>query len=323
MSDFPLIIDGSSITDYQKWFAENRTDIESKLNLSAAILFRNFPLHSRLDLEQVVKALISEKNVLDYRGGTSPREKMGEGIYSSTKMPFFLKIPMHSEMAYRKKFPRKIMFFCEKAPLVGGETPIVDIRKVYKDMPSEIRNKLESEGIIYYRHLKNFTPIRRFLTKLNPMIEMGTWQFVFKTNDADVVNQYASENHYFTEWLSDGSVILKTHLPALLEDKAWFNSFHFFQVHHRIWGRLITPFAKLISFLSGARDMSATTGKLNRLNENEISQIVDAYEKNMTSFKWKEGDLLYLDNTKTAHGRNPYLGSRSILVSLAEEGEFN
>lgn len=323
MSEFPLIIDGSSISDSQKWFAEHRTEIEQKLNFHAAILFRHFPIKNRNDLEATVKTLVNEKDILDYRGGTSPREKMGEGIYSSTKMPFFLKIPLHSEMAYRKKFPKKIMFFCEKAPSVGGETPIVDIRKVYQDIPSSIRNKLESEGIIYYRHLKNFTPLRKFLTRLNPMIEMGTWQFVFKTNDADDVNRYASENHYLTEWLKDGSVILKTHLPARLEDKAWFNSFHFFQVHHRIWGKLITPFAKLILTLSGARDMSATTGKLLKLSKQEISQIVDAYENNMTAFKWQEGDLLYLDNTRTAHGRNPYLGSRRILVSLAEEGEFN
>lgn len=322
MKEFPLIIDGSKVTDYQKWFSENRTDIEQKLNEHAAILFRNFPLTSRKHLELAIKSLIPENQILDYRGGTSPREKMGEGIYSSTKMPFFLKIPLHSEMAYRKKFPKKILFYCEKAPLLGGETPIVDIRKVYKDMPSAIRNKLESEGIIYYRHLKNFTAMRKFLTKLNPMIEMGTWQFVFKTINADVVNQYASENHYETEWLEDGSVILKTHLPARLEDKAWFNSFHFFQVHHRIWGKLITPAFKLLSMLSGARDMSATTGKLNKLTDNEISQIVDTYDNHMTAFKWKEGDLLYLDNTKTAHGRNPYLGSRSILVSLADEGEF-
>jgi hypothetical protein len=190
-------------------------------------------------------------------------------------------------------------------------------------MPSSIRNKLETEGIIYYRHLKNFTGMRKFLTKINPLIEMGTWQFVFKTTDPDVINKYARENNYLPEWLADGSVILKTHLPARLEDKAWFNSFHFFQVHHRIWGRVITPLFKFLSLLSGSRDMSATTGKMNRLSKDEISQIVETYEKHMTAFKWQEGDLLYLDNTKTAHGRNPYLGSRSILVSLAEEGEFN
>ena len=72
----------------------------------------------------------------------------------------------------------------------------------------------------------------------------------------------------------------------------------------------------------GSRDMSATTGKYEKLSDDEISLIVDAYEKNMVSFPWKKNDLLFLDNTKTAHGRNPYLGSRRILVSLADEGEF-
>jgi alpha-ketoglutarate-dependent taurine dioxygenase len=320
MNDFPLIIDGSDKTE--EWFGKNLPEIEQQLNKHGALLFRNFPLESRNHLERILKTLVPVQSVLDYKGGTSPREKMGEGIYSSTKMPFFLKIPLHSEMAYRKRFPKKILFFCETAPLWRGETPIVDIRKVYQDVPIEIRNKLESEGIIYYRHLKNFTRSRKILTKLNPMIEMGTWQFVFKTSSPADVDLYAAENHYETKWLPDGSVILKTTLPATLTKGSWFNSFHFFQVHHRIWGWMNTIAYTIFSKLSRSPDMSATTGKLQRLSSDEISKIVDAYEKNMTSFRWQKGDLLYLDNTVTAHGRSPYLGKRKILVSLAEEGEF-
>lgn len=320
MNEFPLIIDGTGKTE--EWFEKNLHEIEQSLTKHGALLFRNFPLESRTHLERVLKVLVPVQNVLDYKGGTSPRQKMGEGIYSSTKMPFFLKIPLHSEMAYRKRFPKKILFFCETAPLWKGETPIVDIRRVYNDIPVEIRNKLETEGIIYYRHLKNFTPTRRFLTKFNPMIEMGTWQFVFKTINPADVDSYASENHYETSWLSDGSVILKTTLPATLRKGSWFNSFHFFQVHHRIWGWMNTMAFNIISKLSSSPDMSATTGMGQRISSKEISKIVDAYEKNMTTFKWQKGDLLYLDNTVTAHGRNPYLGKRKILVSLAEEGEF-
>lgn len=321
MAGFPHIIDGKDIQDHKVWLASNREMITSELDASAAILFKNFPIKSKEDLEEYVKTLVSVDSLLDYTGGTSPREKIGEGVYTSTKMPFFLKIPLHSEMAYRKRFPKKIFFFCETAPAVGGETPIVDIRKVYQDMPGAIRTKLQDEGIIYYRHLKNYTTFKKFLSRFNPMIETGTWQFVFKTRDPAVVNEYCRNNHYEAEWLSDGSVILKTQLPASL-DQSWFNSFHFFQVHPRIWGMLITPVFKILRALSGGKDMSATTGKMNRLSDREISSIVDAYEKNLVKFKWQEGDLLFLDNTKTAHGRNSYLGKRKILVSLAEEGEF-
>lgn len=321
MTDFPHLIDGKDIQDHKTWLLTNREMILEKLDSSAAILFRNFPIQGKQALAEYVKTLVPANSLLDYTGGTSPREKIGEGVYTSTKMPFFLKIPLHSEMAYRKRFPRKVFFFCETAPLLGGETPIVDIRKVYQAMPIAIKTKLENEGIIYFRHLKNYTKLKKFLSRFNPMIETGTWQFVFKTQDRSVVNEYCKHNDYQTEWLADGSVILKTQLPASL-NQAWFNSFHFFQVHPRIWGMWITPLFKILRALSGGRDMSATTGKMNCLSSQEISAIVDVYEKNRVQFKWQEGDLLCLDNTKTAHGRNAYLGKRKILVSLAEESEF-
>lgn len=318
---FPHLIDGTNIHDNFTWLEEHRDEIESLLDSDGAILFRNFNLHSRVEFQKALKILIPGDQKLDYTGGTSPREKVGEGIYSSTRMPFFLKIPLHSEMAYRKRYPKKILFYCETSPLIGGETPIVDIRKVYMDIPSPIRSKLEGEGIIYYRILKNHTPIKKILSKFNPMIEMGTWQFVFKTADRNVVNKYCIENHYEAEWNPDGSVLLKTTLPAS-ENEAWFNSFHFFQVHHRIWGRFLTGMFKTFLFISGGKNLSATTGKGQKLSDAEISSIVDAYEKHQTAFKWQKGDLLYLNNKITAHGRNSYLGKRKILVSLAEEGEF-
>lgn len=315
---FPFIVDGSAIKNHKNWIKEN----EHVFREHAAVLLRNFPIHSRELLEEYIKAIVPEQSFLDYTGGTSPRKKLGSSIYSSTEMPFFLKIPMHSEMAYRKRFPKKIFFYCETAPLLGGQTPITDIQKVFQDVPEGIRNKLLNDGIIYYRHLKNYTQTSKVLGLINPMIKMGTWQFVFKTEDPEVVNEYCRQNHYQPEWLKDGSVILKTHLPALNEKGVWFNSFHFFQVHHRIWGRLITPVFKFIRFISQGLDMSATTGNNQRLSNDEISKIVDAYEKNQVQFDWQKGDLLFLDNTRTAHGRNPYLGKRKILVSLAEEGEF-
>lgn len=318
---FPHLIDGYTIQDHKTWLKANLSNIERELQNSGAVLFRNFPLRTREELRKTLSILIPKEQMLDYTGGTSPREKVGEGIYSSTKMPFFLKIPLHSEMAYRKKFPKKILFYCETAPALGGETPIVDIRKVYNDVPAEIRKKLEQEKIVYYRILKNYTPVKRFLSRFNPMIETGTWQFVFKTNDREVVNKYCAENFYEAEWNSDGSVLLKTTLPATV-GQSWFNSFHFFQVHHRIWGRLMTGLFKTMLFISGNKNLSATTGLSNKLSSDEISAIVDAYEKNQTAFKWQKGDLLYLDNTITAHGRNSYLGKRKILVSLADEGEF-
>lgn len=323
MEPFPYIVDAKEYDE--NWILQNKSTIDEWLNRYGAILFRNYPLSSKQDFAGFSKHLIDSKAFLDYTGGTSPRENMGNNVYSSTKMPFFLKIPLHSEMAYRQKFPGKILFFCETPPLLGGETPIVDTRLVYQEIPELLRSKIQKDGIIYYRHLKNYTNTRKFFSRFNPMIETGTWQFVFSTNDRAVVENYCRENKFLCKWQNDGSVILETHLPATLElkeGKSWLNSFHFFQVHPRIWGTFMSMVYKFFMLLAGAKDLSATTGQGKRLSDSEISALVDSYERHVKSFRWQKGDLLYLDNTKTAHGRNPYLGFRKILVMLAEEKSF-
>lgn len=325
MEPFPYLVDAN--TRDATWIAQNSAEIRRLLSVHGALLFRHFPLKDKKDFSHFVRTLAGPESLLDYTGGTSPRESLGDEIYTSTKMPFFLKIPMHSEMAYRKKFPKKVFFFCEKAPLFGGETPIVDTRKVYEELPVNLRKKIETQGIIYYRHLRNDTRIRKFFSIFNPMIETGTWQFVFKTMDPEIVEKYCRENSFLSKWQDDGSVILETHLPASFihhdsQKYSWFNSLHFFQVHQRIWGTFITSLYKLILFFTQARDLNARTGDGQLLTSTEVSMIVEAYEKNTIAFPWNKGDVLFLDNTITAHGRNPYLGQRKILVALAEEGEF-
>jgi hypothetical protein len=330
MELIPKIIDGRE--DYAAWNSLDETQFRSKINdlieTHGALLFRNFPLKTKSDFAEFIRKILPADSFLDYTGGTSPRKNLGEGVYTSTKMPFFLNIPLHSEMAYRRRFPQKIFFFCEKAPLVGGETPIVDTRRVYLELPKELRTKVEEQGIKYFRHLKNTNLIRKFLSHFNPMIETGTWQFVFKTNDREVVETYCRENDFTSKWFEDGSVILETHLPAVLslkggKVKTWFNSFHFFQIHYRIWDRLFSFFSKVFLFLSSGADLSARFGSGEKLSSIEISLIVDAYELHKVTFSWCQGDVLFLDNTIMAHGRHPYLGQRKILVALAEEGMFN
>src|SRR5215510_5554268 len=68
-------------------------------------------------------------------------------------------------------------------------------------------------------------------------------------------------------------------------------------------------------------DLPANTyyGDGSPIEHSVLKEIREAYRREMVSFAWQEGDILMLDNMLVAHGRNPYVGRRRILVAMAEQ----
>jgi Taurine catabolism dioxygenase TauD, TfdA family len=59
-------------------------------------------------------------------------------------------------------------------------------------------------------------------------------------------------------------------------------------------------------------------GNGNRIEDSVIAEINEVYRQSKISFPWQKGDILMLDNMLAAHGRNPYIGERKIVVAMGE-----
>jgi hypothetical protein len=59
-------------------------------------------------------------------------------------------------------------------------------------------------------------------------------------------------------------------------------------------------------------------GDGSEIEDSVMDHIGESYEKNAVRFKWREGDLVTLDNMITAHARDPFVGPRKIVVALGD-----
>jgi hypothetical protein len=49
-----------------------------------------------------------------------------------------------------------------------------------------------------------------------------------------------------------------------------------------------------------------------------VKLIQDAYESHTLREPWQAGDLLLVDNIRTAHGRDPFQGPREVMVAMTD-----
>ena len=131
------------------WVAGHRHDLDEWLHRVGAVLMRGFGIGSAGEFHDVVAAV--RPQLLNYAGGDSPREALGDRIYTSTEFPPNKEIGLHNELSYTRTWPERVFFCCLVAARSGGETHIADSRNVFAQMDRAVRDRFSEEGVIY-RH---------------------------------------------------------------------------------------------------------------------------------------------------------------------------
>ena len=92
----PLVVQPSrtfhSKAEFYALVGAQQTFFKEKLAKYGGILFRGFPLENAVDFAAFIRHL-GTGNFVDYIGGDSPRNKIHEGVYTSTEAPPSFKIP--------------------------------------------------------------------------------------------------------------------------------------------------------------------------------------------------------------------------------------
>ncbi len=302
--DLPLLVQPRlSGVRLAVWAEDDRDLMDGYLRKYGGILFRGFGLADAKDFEDAVRTISGD--LLEYQERSSPRSEVGGKIYTSTDYPPDQPIFLHNENSYQQTWPMRIFFFCHTEPEEGGETPIADVRKIYQRMEPRIRHRFVEKQWSYVRNFGDGFGL--------------AWHVVFQTDDKSQVEAHCRQNGIEFEWKEGNRLRTRAVRPAAVrhpetEEMLWFNHATFFHVStltDSIREALLQDFTE--------DDLPSNTyyGDGSPISPEVLERLRAIYHSATVSFRWRQGDLLMLDNMMIAHGRAPFTGDRKILVAMS------
>jgi alpha-ketoglutarate-dependent taurine dioxygenase len=303
--ELPLLMEPSGDdVNLPSWVKNNLPLVNAELAKHGAIMFRGFNMDSASKLEQLINSVSG--GPLEYTERSSPRSQVSGNVYTSTDYPPDKSIFPHNEQSYNLNFIMKIFFCCVQRSEQGGETPVVDCRRVFKRIDPKIRERFAEKKYMYVRNFREHFGL--------------SWQTAFQTTDRARVEAYCRENEIEFEWMGDDRLRTRqVREPVAVHPRTgepvWFNHLTFFHVstlEPEVRDMLLSQFE--------ADEMPNNTfyGDGSAIEPSVLEELRGAYLSEKVVFPWQEGDAMMLDNILTAHAREPFVGARQVIVGMAE-----
>lgn len=287
------------------WFNDNMACFDANLLKYGAVLLRGFDINTPSAFRSLAREVGG--SFLDYTDGNSPRKKLGQGVYTSTEYPSKYFISLHNELSYAHKWPTRLFFCCMVAPAKGGETAIADSRLILKALNPSIVEEFSRKKVRYFRNLHSGIGIG------------PSWQQTFETTDKAVVEKYLLEGSIDFKWKEDGALRLSQIRDAIAThpktgESVWFNQAD--QFHPSTHPKEISE--SMMKLYSKADDLPQNVrfGDDSPISALMLDEIRRTTMSCAALFRWREGDVLIIDNMLVCHGRMPFEGPRKILVSM-------
>lgn len=318
----PLVVEPAnkkiSLHEFLNILKQDRAYFKENLLKYGGILFRNFPIANGEDFSSVIKSL-GLGNFVDYIGGDSPRNKVNDGIYTSTEAPPSIKIPLHNELSFVKHYPRHIYFYCQIAPEKDGETIISDARKVFNSIDQQVKNRFVEKGLKYVSCYYHKSKVMSLVNKLQRSHK--SWIEVFETDSKQEVERKCRDSEFAFQWNQNDWLRISQNRPPVMKhpethEDVWFNQVHLYDFNPKLlgWWRFIG--AKIFYARKHTRLHEVFFNDDTKIPRDDIYHIMDVLDKQTVYFPWQKGDVLVLDNVLAMHGRATFKGKRRVLTAM-------
>ena len=299
----PPMLQIDATDDGPRWAAEHRDMLRAFVTEHGSLLVRGLGLRDAAQAGAVFREL---GRLMTETEAFAPRQRHAEGVYSASKWPPNQPMCMHHELSYAIEPPGLMLFACLVASTDGGATPVADGPTVLDALPARLVERFERMGWLL---------VRNYNEDIGASIAEA-----FGTDDRGAVERYCDANAIKFEWREGGGLRTWQRRSAIARHpvtgrRCWFNQIAFFSE----W-TIAPEVREYLADLYGEDGLPFNTrfGNGDPIDADIVQAINDAYEANTLREPWQPGDLLLVDNLRTAHARESFKGPREVVVAMAD-----
>jgi alpha-ketoglutarate-dependent taurine dioxygenase len=285
------------------WAAAHADEVRAYLDADGAVLLRGLGVTRAADVAAVADALGVVR--MAERERFAARAELDRGVYSSSQWPPDEPMCHHHELSYAAEVPGTLVFGCLTAPVSGGRTQLADSQRVLAALPAEL--------------VERFTRHGWTLTRMYHEIGVP-WTQAFGTADRAEVDAYCAGAAIRATWLPDDRLQTEQRRAAVVRHPrsgapVWFNQAAFLNeltLDPAIRAYLVDVYGP------AGLPFNTAYGDGTPIEAETVETINAAYRDAAVSEPWRAGDVLVLDNIRTAHSREPFEGRREVVVVFGD-----
>lgn len=264
--------------------------------LCGGVLFRGFPSANLAHLDF---------GLAPFEGTDSAavRKRVGHHVWTANEAPASQPIPFHHELAQSAHRPSHLLFHCVLPAHKGGATLFTDSRKLasYVRQAHPAMAALLDDGISYRRVMPvrddSGSPIGR------------SWRTTFGTSSRSEVERLLRASRMEWAWRPDGALWTQTPPRPAFRHHPETGTFAFYN-------SILAVYEGWHDVRNDGTQSVVTAADEKVLPPAFIESVRSRAHAQAYAHRWRQGDVLLLDNSVTMHAREPFWGDRTLHVKL-------
>lgn len=363
--EMPLVIEATDRKDLaflQAFLSSHATQLLEDISNYGAVLLRGFDVNTEKDFEESVLSIKGLRGISEAFMSEEGRIHVGDLKYVlftnavyKTGGTLYLG-GFHSENYYSTDMPALISFFCQKPSMVGGETGLVNMEKVYASLDNELKKRLNKNSFFVCQWLVSDVAKRYQLSEKSiekickhfhlPIVGQGRDRFIlmYKPSVFEDPKTKKSSLQINLFELHGLNVEMRQCFMNDYQGKTWFWHRFFWKMPTFVLKPIEKIYIMFASFFYSPKDaMTILWSKLrvlwsshrikhlslykkkvgscfSREDEKILAQLIRQY---YCSCIWKKGDILLVDNRKVVHAGMPGAGERLVRAMICNPLELN